>query len=80
MSSPTQLRLSDWWLREEDKKCKQRLRIGISIDPLTDGYSSTPAISHYFFPQFRAKKFLTKNWHGRTLVGLWTFLAYVLAL
>jgi len=45
-------RLSDWWLREEEKKSRQRLRIRISIAPLTDGYSSTPGISHSFFTQY----------------------------
>ena len=45
-------RLSDWWLREEEKKSGQRLRIRISIAPLTDGYSSTPRISHSFFTQY----------------------------
>jgi len=29
-------------------------------------YSTLPAI-------FRAEKILTKNWHGGTLVALWTF-------
>jgi len=44
--------LSDWWLREEEKKSGQRLRIRISIAPLTDGYSSIPRISHSFFTQY----------------------------
>jgi len=58
--------LSDRWLREEEKKSGRRLHIGISVVRYPTFF--LPAI-------FRAKKFLTKNWHGGTLLALWTFLA-----
>jgi hypothetical protein len=67
-------RLSDRWLREEEKKSGRRLRIRICILSLTSRTLPTlPVI-------FRAEKLLTKNWHCRTLVALWIFLAYLLAL
>jgi len=63
-------RLSDRWLREEEKKSGRRLRIRISVAPLTDGYSSTPGVPHCFFLQYsEPRKSLLKTgmeeplWH-----------------